>query len=236
MQRQIVALPTEVILPENTPEKTKADSLIAHPRWKYIGPGESIRFEWQIGRWGWAGFAGETSRQYVTRYQVASMELKEFTTSLPPISLSPLSPGYYDCEIWFKDKFADLRVIVQNCVRVVEAPPEGYTLEVTTEPPGAGNVTVSPRMATYPAGTRVTLTAYAYSGYEFDHWGGWEQYGTSPTITIIMDSPKWLVAAFREKGVVPPPEEYPYVCEYCGVRFITESELWNHQIECPARP
>ena len=127
---QIVALATEVIAPENTPEKTRAEVLIAHPRWKYIGPGETIRFEWQIGKWGWAGFAGESARQYATRSQPASTELKEFTTSLPAISLSPLSPGYYDCEIWFKDKFPDLRVIVQNCVKIVEeGPPPGIELQ-----------------------------------------------------------------------------------------------------------
>ena len=204
---RIIALATEVIPPENTPEKTRDDALIAKPRWKYVGPADSIRFEWQIGKWGWAGFAGETERKYITRSQPASMELKEFTTSLPAISLSPLSPGDYACEIWFKDKFSDLRVIVENCVRIVEeAPPAEYTLEVTIEPPGAGYVTISPRKATYSAGEVVTLTAYPYSGYEFDYWGGWPAYpgigSTSPSIEIAMDADWWVVAVFREAAPV----------------------------------
>jgi len=54
----------------------------------------------------------------------------------------------------------------------VGAPPAEYTLEVTIEPPATGYVTKSPSKATYSAGEVVTLTAYPYSGYEFDHWGG----------------------------------------------------------------
>lgn len=122
MRGKIVALPTQVIPPQNTPRKTSSDTLIAHPRWRYIGPGDIIRFEWQIGRWGLGGFAGETARKSSTHSQPASTELNEFTTSLPSISLSPLTPSDdpYDCEIWFKDTFPDLRVIVENCVEIVQ--------------------------------------------------------------------------------------------------------------------
>ncbi|MBA7696789.1 hypothetical protein ES703_105441 [subsurface metagenome] len=202
---QIVALATEVIPPENTPEKAKTDTLIAHPQWKYIGPADSIRFEWQIGKWGWAGFAGETSRKYATRAQPPSTELQEFSTSLPAISLSPLSPGYYDCEIWFKDKFADLRVIVENCVRIVEVAPAEYTLTITLNPPVGGYVTMSPEPTppgySYASGTMVTLTANPYPDYEFDHWSGAVS-GTSRTVSVSMSSDKTVIANFR--GVAPP--------------------------------
>jgi len=197
---QIVALATSVIPPENTPQKTRGETLIAHPRWKYVGPRDTIRFEWQIGRWGAFGFAGDSARKYATSSQPASAELKEFNAALPAISLSPLSPGYYDCEIWFKDKFSDLRVIVENCVRIVEEapPPEKYSLEIAVEPPGSGNVTVSPIMAVYPAGTSVSLHAMRVVGYEFDHWGG-DVYGmgSQNPITVTMDSDKWVVAVFK---------------------------------------
>ncbi len=77
-----------------------------------------------------------------------------------------------------------------------------YTLEVAIEPPGAGYVVKSPVKATYSAGELVTLTAHPYSGYEFDHWGGWPPYpgvgSTSPSIPITMDADWWVVAAFRE--------------------------------------
>ena len=85
---------------------------------------------------------------------------------------------------------------------VAAAPPAEYTLEVSIEPPGAGYVTKSPSKAKYSAGEKVTLTAYPYSGYEFDHWGGWPPYpgvgSTSPSIQITMDADWWVVAAFRE--------------------------------------
>lgn len=88
----------------------------------------------------------------------------------------------------------------------VGAPPAEYTLEVTIEPPGYGYVTKSPSKAKYSAGEKVTLTAHPYSGYEFDHWGGWPPYpgvgSTSPSIQITMDADWWVVAAFRE--VVAP--------------------------------
>ncbi|MBA7593427.1 hypothetical protein ES703_00347 [subsurface metagenome] len=137
---QIVALPTVVIPPENTPQKTRAMTLIAHPRWKYIGPPTTIRFEWQIGQYWLGTFDGITARQYTTRSQPASTELAEFETSLPAISLSPLSPRDepYICEIWFKDKFSDLRVIVENCVKIVEeAPVTTVTVALKNRPSGA---------------------------------------------------------------------------------------------------
>jgi len=168
---QIVVLSSVVIPPENTPEKLISASLVAHPVWKYAGPACTINLEWQIGKWN-STFNGITTRKYDTRSQPASSELKEFTTDLTAIPLSGLSLGYYDCEIWFKSSaFSDLRVIVQNCVRVVEAP-TGYSLEVTVQPSGYGYVTVSPSKTKYSAGEQVTLTATPYSGYEFDHWEG----------------------------------------------------------------
>ena len=88
----------------------------------------------------------------------------------------------------------------------VGALPAEYTLEVTVEPPATGYVTKSPSKATYSAGEVVTLTAHPYSGYEFDHWGGWPPYpgvgSTSPSIQITMDADWWVVAAFREVAPV----------------------------------
>ncbi|GAI16482.1 unnamed protein product [marine sediment metagenome] len=93
---------------------------------------------------------------------------------------------------------------------VAAPPPAEYTLEVSIEPPGAGSVTISPSKATYPAGEVVTLVATPYSGYEFDHWGGWPPYpgvgSTSSTLKITMTANWWVVAAFRE--VAPPPAQY----------------------------
>jgi len=101
----------------------------------------------------------------------------------------------------------DLKNIEISVVPV--APPEEYTLEVTVEPPATGYVTKSPSKARYSAGEVVTLTAHPYSGYEFDHWGGWPPYpgvgSTSPTIQITMDANWWVVAAFRKVAVAQCP-------------------------------
>ena len=88
----------------------------------------------------------------------------------------------------------------------VGAPPVEYTLEVTIEPPATGYVTKSPSKAIYSPSEKVTLTAHPYSGYEFDHWGGWPPYpgvgSTSPSIQITMDADWWVVAAFRKAAPV----------------------------------
>jgi hypothetical protein len=200
---QIVTLPTVTISPSNTPVKKNTETLVAKPRWKYVGPAETIDLEWQIGKMN-SFFNGITARAYSTASQPASPELADFSGSLPAISLSSLDPGYYDCEIWFKDGFADLRVIVKNCVKI-EAAPAGYSLEVTAEPPGTGSVTISPSKSIYSAGEKVTLTAKPASGYEFDYWGGYPSYAgqgsTSPTITITMDQDLFVVAVFKEKAL-----------------------------------
>lgn len=77
----------------------------------------------------------------------------------------------------------------------LEVPEEYYTLDVIVEPPEAGYVTRSPVDIEYISGTRVTLTAKAYSGYQFVGWGG-DASGTSPTVYITMNSNKVVVASF----------------------------------------
>ncbi len=63
-------------------------------------------------------------------------------------------------------------------------------------PGNSGAVTNTPPGGTYPAGTRVVLTATPLPGYIFDHWAG-DASGTSPVLTVIMDRPKNVVAVFR---------------------------------------
>jgi len=69
-----------------------------------------------------------------------------------------------------------------------------YTLTTNVSPPGAGSV--SPSGGEYDSGVQITLTATQASGYTFDYWSG-SAAGTTPTITIIMDSDKSLTAHFK---------------------------------------
>jgi len=69
-----------------------------------------------------------------------------------------------------------------------------YTLSTGVSPSGTGFI--SPSGGDYDSGVQVTLTAYPASGYTFDRWSG-STYGTTPTITITMDSDASLVAHFK---------------------------------------
>jgi uncharacterized repeat protein (TIGR02543 family) len=70
---------------------------------------------------------------------------------------------------------------------------QNYTLTTDVSPSGAGSV--SPSGDEYEAGTQVSLSATAASGYVFDYWSG-SASGTGPNISITMDSDKHVTANF----------------------------------------
>ncbi len=74
-----------------------------------------------------------------------------------------------------------------------------YTLSINVSPQGAGTVSLNPSGGTYTAGTQVTLTAVANSGYVFSSWSG-DLTGTTNPTTIIMDSNKSVTANFVQQG------------------------------------
>ena len=73
--------------------------------------------------------------------------------------------------------------------------PTQYMLTVT--PSGQGTVSLSPGGGTYDAGTVVTLTASADSGWQFDHWTG-DLSGSANPATITMNSDKSVTAVFTQ--------------------------------------
>ena len=72
-----------------------------------------------------------------------------------------------------------------------------YRLTTSVSPSGAGSVSLNPSSPDgyYDAGTAVTLTATASSGYAFDAWTG-DASGTSSSTSITMNSPKRVTANF----------------------------------------
>jgi uncharacterized repeat protein (TIGR02543 family) len=68
-----------------------------------------------------------------------------------------------------------------------------YTLTTNVSPSGAGSV--SPAGGEYDAGTQVSLSATANSGYVFDYWSD-DSNATGPNIGITMDSDKHVTANF----------------------------------------
>jgi uncharacterized repeat protein (TIGR02543 family) len=75
-------------------------------------------------------------------------------------------------------------------------PWDRLTLSVGVNPPQAGFV--FPATGKYKSGVQVTLTANPASSYTFDHWEG-DASGTSPSITITMNSDKTLTANFKRQ-------------------------------------
>ena len=73
-----------------------------------------------------------------------------------------------------------------------------YSLSVNVSPQGAGTVSLNPPGGVYTAGTQVTLTATANSGYVFSNWTG-ALSGTTNPATIIMDSNKTVTAVFTQQ-------------------------------------
>ncbi len=71
--------------------------------------------------------------------------------------------------------------------------PVYYTLTVTTL--GSGRVLRSVNGSRFAAGTQVTLTAVADSGWIFSGWAGADT-GTSPSVTLTMNSDKTIEARF----------------------------------------
>jgi hypothetical protein len=90
------------------------------------------------------------------------------------------------------------RTVLIDDVRVVYlAPPGNRTLSVEVVPAGAGSVRPSPGSADgiYAAGTLVTLTATATSGYQFTGWSG-DVSGSANPATLAMDGNKRVTANF----------------------------------------
>jgi len=124
MANPIVALGRIVLPAENTPVKSIGDTLVPTPRWRYKGPACTITLTYQVGRWDWAGFAGDTAIVTETLNQPASDTWREFgpDRALKGVSLIGLvatPDNRYDMEMWFKSPaFTDQGAIFTDCVEV----------------------------------------------------------------------------------------------------------------------
>ncbi|MFA4836280.1 MAG: Ig-like domain-containing protein [Dehalococcoidia bacterium] len=99
---------------------------------------------------------------------------------------------------------------VFGLVAVKAAPPAPvvkYNLTAMVDPAGSGMVSLVPAQPAggYDAGTVVTLTASANTGYNFDRWSG-DASGIAKIVTVTMDSDKSVTAHFS--AVVPPVVKY----------------------------
>ena len=73
------------------------------------------------------------------------------------------------------------------------SPPQQFVLNTSVI--GSGSISLQPSGGTYSAGTVVTVTATANSGYQFDSWSG-DLSGSVNPQTIVMDADKSVQAIF----------------------------------------
>ncbi|MGL1884989.1 MAG: InlB B-repeat-containing protein, partial [Reichenbachiella sp.] len=88
---------------------------------------------------------------------------------------------------------------------IIITPPEDFFV-LTTNTSGSGTVSGA---GTYDAGTTVSLTATAASGWSFSNWSGAAS-GSSNPLSISMDSDKSVSAVFTEGDIVGPPPTGDY--------------------------
>jgi len=88
-----------------------------------------------------------------------------------------------------------------------------YSLSTSVNPQGGGSVSLSTGI--YDAGASVTLTATPASGYQFVSWSG-DASGTSPTVTITMNSNKNVIANFSIVATPTTPTDSTVVSEIPG--------------------
>ena len=70
-----------------------------------------------------------------------------------------------------------------------------FTVTVDVLPIGAGQITITPSLASYKAGTEVTITASANPNYSFTKWSG-DLNGSTHPLKFIVDGNKKILAQF----------------------------------------
>jgi len=103
-------------------------------------------------------------------------------------------------------------------------PSSTYTLTTYVSPSGSGTITLNPSGGTYPAGTVVTLTANASTGYHFVSWSG-DLTGTSTTTTMTMNSNKTVTANFAANIVGEPKSIHTWLYGP------NDSDIYNYDID-----
>lgn len=109
--------------------------------------------------------------------------------------------------------------------KVTPTPPPtpAYVIAVGSYPPDGGLATKSPNKTKYTYDEKVTLTAYAYSGWKFSHWAidGLREDGNPVDLIVKVHSS--VLAHFTE--VIVPTV---YTCPTCGQQFSSQAELDRH--------
>lgn len=119
----------------------------------------------------------------------------------------------------------------------VDTPDTGdeYTLSTTVS--GSGSISLSPSGGSYDAGTVVTLTATAASGWQFSQWSG-DISGTTNPVSVTINADMTVTATFTESETsdlcdnpttISLPFSYDGSGEYCWITSgdISYINSWN---------
>ena len=85
--------------------------------------------------------------------------------------------------------------VTRNLLNIGGAPENHFSIAANASPASAGQVTRDPYLVFYPAGTEVTLTATAASGWKFDGWEG-DASGTNTSTKVTVNANKNVTAKF----------------------------------------
>jgi hypothetical protein len=90
--------------------------------------------------------------------------------------------------------------VTMNATKSITAIFDGFAVDVSASPSGAGSVAKNPDQALYLPGSQVTLTASPTTGYGFASWSG-DTSGTANPVTITVNGPKSITGNF---SLLPP--------------------------------
>ena len=74
---------------------------------------------------------------------------------------------------------------------------DGTALMLEMTPPEGGNLNIVPGVHSYDRFAAVTLVATPKPGYQFVYWMGNVTDATTGTTTVLLDSPKMVIAVFE---------------------------------------
>lgn len=98
-------------------------------------------------------------------------------------------------------------------VRVYQLQETAGPFSLNIEPATGGTVEVSPKMDTYPEGTKVTITAIPADKYEFDKW---LHVGSANPITIEVSKDITLIPVFKKKNELILNGDFSLGTKYWG--------------------
>jgi len=200
--------------------KVSTDNLYIDLTFTYKGPAQTLTIDTTSGKRGAFGDYDQESPLYRNSFPVTESDTPKTYTFRCYIPLSFWGDRVItDCAVEQKisgEGVYDSAVLWD--AYTVNVGVAKYSLTLLVSPSGAGYCTGGGQ---YDANAWATITAYPYSGYVFDHWGG-DYYGTDNPARIMMAYDKTVTAYFKP---VTPPSGFTLTVHVLpsGTGYVTKS-------------